>query len=252
MHKLGIDATQVAPDRTPAQPEGRKPSRRSEFKSGSERRTERSPTFGRLAGFNRETQTSHVTAGMIREETGRDPLALPESLSHLPVQTVSSGAKGGWTKELNNPKANAVYRIDDRHLFVTDGNRRVEYSRGIRQYTPREAAQLKRNEYQQRKAGGPDRLTIDQGGHLYAASHGGPGEGINVVAQSIHLNQRGKDNWAAMESDWLRTLKEEPGRYIASDLILLYGGDSKRPTDLGVIYDVDGRKVIRWFENVEE
>lgn len=36
-----------------------------------------------------------------------------------------SGSKGSWSKELNNPKPNTIYKVDDNKIFKTDSQGRT-------------------------------------------------------------------------------------------------------------------------------
>ncbi|TCC07957.1 hypothetical protein E0H45_18660 [Kribbella soli] len=55
-----------------------------------------------------------------------------------------------------------------------------------------------------REAGEPDRQPTDDGGHLFATVFDGPGEAINLTAQSQEQNRAhaGSNNWRAMEQTW--------------------------------------------------
>ncbi|CAM3969206.1 DNA/RNA non-specific endonuclease [Janibacter anophelis] len=146
---------------------------------------------------------------------------------------VDSGKKFNWNKELNNPQPDSTYVVDNRFVYVTDEHGRVKEAHGVLTDEPGH-----RNGYQQRKAGGDDRLPGDQGGHIYGKGVGGPGEGINLLAMSKQANQ---GDYARIERQWRTLLKEHPPPVIESKIIPVYSGDSKRPD----------RFMVEWTKNGE-
>ncbi|MDO1583077.1 DNA/RNA non-specific endonuclease [Rhizobium oryzicola] len=102
-----------------------------------------------------------------------------------------------------------------------------------------------RNTGNQRKAGGPDRLKSDQGGHLIGSRFNGPSELFNTVAQNQNLNQGA---WKAMENSWEQALKS--GKEVYVDVKPIYNGSALRPSGFDVKYKIDGKPFSRSFENV--
>ena len=108
-----------------------------------------------------------------------------------------------------------------------------------------------RNNYAQRKAGGENRHTkengeetADDGGHLIARRFGGSPEIDNIVAMDSGLNQH---EYKTMENDWASRLEEKTesgdSKYkVDVDIRCKYADknletgerDSKRPTDIFV------------------
>ena len=175
---------------------------------------------------------------------------VPPHYAHLPVEQHVSGQKHAWNDALDDPKPDTVYEVDGRHVYVTDGAGRVTHVQSQLEYTPPATAELSRSSGAQLAAGGPDRLQFDQGGHLVAASLGGPGEGINLVAMAKELNGAGKNNWWALEADWRKALKADPGADIRVSVEIDYpAGGGARPSGFEVRYSINGGDdVVREFE----
>ncbi|MEH7876160.1 DNA/RNA non-specific endonuclease, partial [Bacillus velezensis] len=101
--------------------------------------------------------------------------------------------------------------------------------------------EAKRNQYAQSKAGKPDRLTDDDGGHLIATQFKGSGQFDNIVPMNSQINRSG-GKWYEMEQEWAKALKEEPPETVSVQIENVYQGDSLRPTLFKVKYKVgDGR-----------
>lgn len=184
-------------------------------------------------------------------EVGYGPgerLEVPDRFRNLPEHQVDSGESGAWRKELNNPKPDSVYVVDDQFMFVTDHAGRVNHVEGWLDYDPRSADELgkvKRNGYQQRVAGREWRLEVDEGGHLIATKFGGPGERINLVPMDRALNGAGKNNWWNLEHRWLGLRKA--GHQVHVKIDPEYPGQSKRPEAFDVEFRHDGRLEQREF-----
>ncbi|NJN47112.1 MAG: hypothetical protein HC808_12210, partial [Candidatus Competibacteraceae bacterium] len=72
-----------------------------------------------------------------------------------------------------------------------------------------------RNTYRQQQAGGAERLTTDDGGHLVGSQFDGPGEAINLIAQNRGINRSG-GQWYALESTWQTALNR--GHQVSVDI----------------------------------
>lgn len=149
--------------------------------------------------------------------------------------TESSG-KGNWNQELNRPEPNTRYLVDGRFEFVTDAEGRVTHSEMLydQSHLPGD-----RNEYQQRIAGGEDRLPTDHGGHTFPAFAGAPGEGINITAMRDTLSAVGQRDWYNMEQEWRRMVAA--GHEIRAVVDTSFPGDSRRPDAYTVTTYVDGQ-----------
>lgn len=105
--------------------------------------------------------------------------------------------------------------------------------------------EAKRNQYAQSKAGKPDRLTDDDGGHLIATQFKGSGQFDNIVPMNSQINRSG-GRWYEMEQEWAKALKEEPPKKFNVNIKAIYKGDSLRPDKFIVkfrIGDADFEKV---------
>ena len=143
----------------------------------------------------------------------------------------TSGAKGAWNRELNRElRPNSRY-VDDRtgYTYDTDGEGLVVSSSGT---LAGEAGD--RNDYQQRVAGEPYRLSSDDGGHLIATIFRGPGERINLVPMNYNLN---RGVWKSMENTWAEALRR--GSTVDVKVDIAYEAGSRRPTRFDITYQID-------------
>lgn len=152
-------------------------------------------------------------------------------LNHVSTE---SGGPGGWNQELNKPAPNTHYNVDDRFHYNTDNNSRVGHAHADLDAS----SAAERNGYQQRIAGGPDRLPGDQGGHIFGSQFGGPGEAINLTAMRDTLNSVGNREYYNLENDWRSYITE--GKKVSVDVEITYPGDSRRPEMYSVRTYVDG------------
>lgn len=102
-----------------------------------------------------------------------------------------------------------------------------------------------RNNRDQLKAGGDDRLPDDHGGHLIARIFGGSGELDNLVAMEKIVN---RSDYRIMENQWKNALQE--GKEVKVTIDIVYDGVNKRSTGFDVIYKVDDNpEVIQFLPN---
>ena len=134
--------------------------------------------------------------------------------------------------------------------FVTDDAGRVTRVDTELTYRHQATAELFRNGNQQRLAGGEFRLDGDQGGHLIAASLGGPGEPINLVPMDRALNGNGANSFGALEGQWRDILKANPDARVRVTIDVKYpDGVSARPDTFDVEWSVNGgRPRTKGFE----
>ncbi|RIS67655.1 endonuclease [Mycobacteroides abscessus] len=167
-------------------------------------------------------------SGTIRDHGGASHAP---DLNHVSTE---SGGPGGWNQELNKPAPNTHYNVDDRFHYNTDNNSRVGHAHADLDAS----SAAERNGYQQRIAGGPDRLPGDQGGHIFGSQFGGPGEAINLTAMRDTLNSVGNREYYNLENDWRSYINE--GKKVSVDVEITYPGDSRRPEMYSVRTYVDG------------
>lgn len=152
---------------------------------------------------------------------------------------VSSGGKGAWTKELNKPEPNTIYKVDGNKIYQTDSLVRVEKVEANLSLTKND-----RNTYQQ-CATGKCGVSGDEGGHLIASIFNGPGERLNLLPMNANLN---KGAWKKMENAWASALKE--GKSVSVKIEPIYNGSSVRPDRFTVRYSIGGdRPAIVDFKN---
>jgi hypothetical protein len=145
----------------------------------------------------------------------------------LAVTRERSGQKSSWNDNLQTPRPNTAYVIDERFIYETDAIGRVVVVKGQLDWW---ADQSKRGTYRQKRARlSPD----DQGGHIVARRFGGAGEGINLVSQLASCNRPGGE-WFALEGDWARAQAE--GDEITVEIELVYPDDEagRRPAEIRV------------------
>ena len=99
-----------------------------------------------------------------------------------------------------------------------------------------ELADGERNQYAQLKAGGTDRLTSDDGGHIIAREFGGSGEIHNLVPMDSTINRSGE--YRQLETTLKNYVNE--GYEVDGDFSLEYEAESLRPKVFDITYTVDG------------
>ena len=91
----------------------------------------------------------------------------------------------------------------------------------------------------------------DDGGHLIARAFGGSKDIDNLVPQSKYINRSFKENgeWYNMEKDWREAI--ESGDQLKNIKIeVKYRGDSQRPTQFKVKYEINNEKDIKSIKNI--
>lgn len=132
--------------------------------------------------------------------------------------------------------------VDGRNVYVTDHLGRVEHVEGRWDTTAAADAAEHRNGHQQRVAGRADRQPGDVGAHLIAASGGGGGEGLNLVALRDAINAAGGD-YGKMEREIRRLVAQDPDVLIELRIDLQYPGSSTRPGLIVIDVLADGKRV---------
>jgi filamentous hemagglutinin len=157
----------------------------------------------------------------------------------LKVIELNSGNKGNWSKDLNKPEPNTLYKVDGNKTYQTDDLGRVNAVEADLLSSVKD-----RNTYQQCKTGKCG-LDGDEGGHLIASIFDGPGEKLNLVPMDGNLN---KGAWKQMENTWANALKD--GKPVNVKIEPVYSGDSVRPDKFTVVYQIDGGRSVReTFQN---
>ena len=139
------------------------------------------------------------------------------------------------TREL---KENIVYESKG-YYYQTDELGRIKAAQGDLQLEDGV-----RNNRDQLKAGGDDRLPGDHGGHLIAKIFGGSGELDNLVAMDAIVN---RIDYRAMENQWKNALQE--GKEVKVTIDIVYDGANKRPIKFNVNYVIDKEKATESYLN---
>ncbi|WP_367069626.1 T7SS effector LXG polymorphic toxin [Bacillus velezensis] len=151
---------------------------------------------------------------------------------HVPPVTVKYGEHfAKWTRK-KVLKPNVIYKTKEGYTYTTDNYGRITSVKADLQL-----GEAKRNQYAQSKAGKPDRLTDDDGGHLIATQFKGSGQFDNIVPMNSQINRSG-GKWYKMEQDWASALQADPPQKVSVEINALYKGDSLRPTAFRVKYKI--------------
>lgn len=126
------------------------------------------------------------------------------------------------------------------NVYTTDDHGRI-----IRcEAEPVRSPENPRDSEAQRMAGGEDRRSDDQGGHLVGRDLNGDGGTGNLVAMDSKINQ---SDYKRMENDVKVALGE--GKEVTTKTELAYTGDSKRPDRITVTVTADGVDTVYKFDN---
>lgn len=205
------------------------------------------PNFGAAAKIGRRVANAGGDAQEVAQQTSRKARALAR-LKSKQHRVEAPGEPGNWNTNLRPKRRpnkndknyeekmaryqpfepNTVYEVDTL-IFETNHNGLVERVTGTLQDLTRS-----RNAYAQKTAGWASRWHDDQGGHLIAAIYGGPGEGINLIAQNVTKNG---SNFNKIENAWGRAMKDGT---VTVDIEIFYGNQF-RPTHLNINSYVNGR-----------
>lgn len=189
-----------------------------------------------LEGREQYEREQHARAAAV----ALDHLA-PMNLGVVPqVIHAEAGGKGAWSPELTTAAANAAVVVDNRAVFETDAlGRTVRATTVLDQLAPT----TDRSGTQQRAAGGADRLSTDDGGHIFATMFGGLGEGINIQAMDLSIN---RGAYLELEKLWAEQIAQ--GGQVHVEVTFHFDGDSRRPHQFEVTFDVgDGDTVTLPF-----
>lgn len=192
--------------------------------------------------------------GITISSVGRDVLELiskdfPNSriLLNLKNRTIECSAgslkgSGPVNEFLNVLLPNMTYKVDGCFTYVTD-----KYGRVIRASGDRSRAYQiiqrnpQRNSDIQKKViedlGGTS--GVDDAGHLFSNTSGGPNELINQVPMEKSINRTGR--WRELEKIEEDAIKA--GKQVLSDRKLIYKGTEKRPYAIEFTYIIDGQKM---------
>lgn len=156
--------------------------------------------------------------------------------------------EGPLNQFLNYLIPNRTYIIDDCFVYKTDNFGRVVECNAKRNKAYTSIKRGKRDSDVQRHVIEQldGRKGLDDAGHLFANTTGGPNELINQVPMASELNRTGK--WRELERIEEQALKE--GKEVISNRKLIYKGSSKRPTAIEFTTSIDGVVTKTLVENI--
>ncbi|WP_164479213.1 DNA/RNA non-specific endonuclease [Nakamurella antarctica] len=167
--------------------------------------------------------------------------------TQLPVVRTAAGKPGQWNSELNAPKPNTTYVVDNKFVYHTDSSGRVVKSEAVLDSTSGGV----RNTHQQRTAGNRggrnDRQPGDQGGHIYGTQYGGPDEDINITGMKAELNAVGTREYGKLEDIWKKAA--DAGTPVNVKIEFSYKGNSTRPAGYDIAYTINGQEFFRYLAN---
>ena len=150
---------------------------------------------------------------------------------------------------LNHLMPNKTYIIDDCFIYKTDGVGRVvecsaQRSKAYKtiERNAQRNSDIQRHVVEQLNG----RKGLDDAGHLFANTTGGPNELINQVPMASELNRTGL--WRELERIEEDAIKE--GKEVVSNRRLIYKGNSKRPSAIEFITKIDGVETKTIVENI--
>lgn len=134
-----------------------------------------------------------------------------------------------------------MHRITENgYDFDLDSDNRTRRAGGTVRLDPGQ----RRSRSAQRRAGVPDRLPSDEGGHYVAREFGGPDKDFNHFAQDANFNRSG---YRKLENKWQRLTKA--GKKVTFAIIPQYPRGSRRPSAINVMY-FDGKEIhVKNFPN---
>lgn len=128
-------------------------------------------------------------------------------------------------------------------IYRTDGKGRIVEVDSKPEYTKEGSRDLK----EQREAGGGDRQEGDDGGHLLARMFGGSEGDENLVPMRRTIN---RGDYKKMELEIAEANKE--GKDVKIHIDIEYDDkDSKRPSKIIAEYEIDGKRTVVYFDNIE-
>ncbi len=152
-----------------------------------------------------------------------------------PKSTTSQTPKPVVSVPKPSPSAtDRMHRITENgYDFDLDSDNRTRRAGG----TVRLDSGQRRSRSVQRRAGVPDRLPSDEGGHYVAREFGGPDKDFNHFAQDGDFNRRG---YRKLERDWGKMT--QAGKKVTFAIIPQYPRGSRRPSAINVTY-FDGKDI---------
>ena len=158
-------------------------------------------------------------------------------------------SSGPMNEFLNHLLPNKTYIVDGVFVYKTDDLARVitctaDRSKAFKTIERNPQRNSNIQKYIVESLDG--KIGLDDGGHLFANTTGGPNELINQVPMSRKLNQNG--HWRKLERLEEKALKN--GKDVVSQRNLLYRGNEKRPYAIEFITKIDGVETKTIVKNI--
>lgn len=134
---------------------------------------------------------------------------------------------------------NTTYELNG-NIYTTDDKGRIISCEAKPQRSPENP----RDNRAQERAGGNDRKTNDQGGHIVGRDLNGDSGNGNLVAMDSKINQ---SDYKRMEND-IKTALDE-GKDVTTKTEITYNGDSERPDRITATVSTDDKDTIYKFDN---
>jgi|CXWL01.1.fsa_nt_gi HK97 family phage portal protein len=173
------------------------------------------------------------TRNQTRKPVAPVPQPAPTAASRTPIVRRASTSVRSGTGGMRRVTENG-------YDFDLDSNNLTRRAGGTVRLDPGQ----RRSRSAQRRAGRPDRLPTDEGGHYVAREFGGPDKGFNHFAQDAKFN-RGR--YRKLETKWRKLI--QGGKKVTFSIIPRYPPGSRRPSDIDVMYFYDGNLVKVPFTN---
>lgn len=160
--------------------------------------------------------------------------------------------EGPVNQFLNVILPNKTYVIDDVFVYQTDelgrviscqADRSKAFSKLAGKRNPQRNSDVQRLIVEKLDGN----VGLDDGGHLFANTTGGPNELINQVPMAKSLNRNGQ--WRKLERVEEDALKQ--GKKVISQRRLLYKGSEKRPYAIEFITKIDNQETKTIVQNID-
>lgn len=162
-----------------------------------------------------------------------------DEVSIKEIEKVEYGAQYTKVNGKKVLKTNVEYKTPEGYKYETDEKGRI-----VNAEANLELGKADRNNYAQRKVGGEDRQSTDDGGHLIASIFKGSGDIDNLVPMNSTLN---RSEYKILENTWKKALEE--GKEVKVNVKPIYEGKSTRPSEFKINYSINGKKYSERLTN---
>lgn len=171
-----------------------------------------------------------------------DDVVKKSNVDEVSIKGIEKVEYGAQYTKVNGKKAlkpNVEYKTPEGYKYETDEKGRI-----VTAEANLELGKVDRNNYAQRKVGGEDRQSTDDGGHLIASIFKGSGNIDNLVPMNSTLN---RSEYKILENTWKKALVE--GKEVKVNVKPIYEGKSTRPSEFKINYSINGKKYSERLTN---